>query len=81
MSEHADPLDIGADLAERERAAALARHAERRAREAAAAAARTDAQCADCGVEIEPRRLAAVPHATRCVPCANIAALRGRRHA
>ena len=80
----ADWLDMGADLAERERAAVLAGHAERRAREAAAAAAaagRTDAQCDDCGAQIEPRRLAAMPHATRCVPCQSVAARQAGRHA
>ena len=74
----ADYLDAAADLAERERAAALARHAERRAREAAAAA-HAVAECKDCGAAIDPARLAAVPYTSRCMPCERVATQRGGR--
>lgn len=74
MRGYADNLDAGTDLAEAERAAAVATHHARQQQRRAAAQQRAAARglradCADCGDPIHPLRLVAVPQARRCAGC------------
>ncbi len=72
-----DVLDQAANDEDGARNARLAdaEFAEIRTIDDALARMRTDAWgwCVDCGAAIEPRRLLAMPEATRCVGCSEVA--------
>jgi phage/conjugal plasmid C-4 type zinc finger TraR family protein len=62
-----DDVDRANDQVERERTAVLAAHAARWA--AVPTHTGRTRCCADCGLPIDPRRLAALPGVIRCVGC------------
>jgi DnaK suppressor protein len=68
-----DPADTGSANLERDRAKSLSAHARSLLTAIDAALARLDAgaygTCANCGTEIEPARLEALPYATLCMDC------------
>lgn len=67
MSGAVDITDRATEAEEQQRGDALAATLRRsRARDAAPGG---DGDCADCGTAIDPRRLEAVPNATRCIGC------------
>jgi len=73
-----DNADIAADLIERRRAEALARHADRAARPRQMSRTPAD-RCAGCGCVIPAARRAAHPGATRCAACQAAAEVRAAR--
>lgn len=77
----ADPIDAAADYADRHNADALARH--RAPQPAAVQSIDPEGHivCRDCDEPIPPARLAAHPHALRCIDCQEDEDLRRRRDA
>lgn len=71
-----DPVDRANELAEEQRIGALERH---RNRHQAMPRANTGRVCVDCGQRIPAKRLAAHPHASRCIDDARRYELR-RKH-
>jgi RNA polymerase-binding transcription factor DksA len=71
--EGADDADVATDLYEQELAGFLSRSVQIHLDDVDAALARlndgTFGRCEDCGEEINPDRLGALPWARRCLPC------------
>lgn len=64
-----DIVDTANELADLHIAESLAAHRQRNAAASANAGNAFPGLCETCGDDIDPRRLAAVPHACRCLNC------------
>ncbi|MDP2548070.1 TraR/DksA C4-type zinc finger protein [Oceanobacter sp. 4_MG-2023] len=64
-----DPLDAAKEIEVLQREQALANHLSRQVPEPEQWIQDGIVMCIDCACEISPKRLAAKPHAARCIDC------------
>ena len=78
-----EDADLASDLFEKELAAMLGQGVRVHLMDIDAALARIDAgrygHCEECGEEIDPERLEALPRARRCMPCQRRVEFKARR--